>query len=926
MKRILTILGTICFIFKITAQNEAYEDQIDHLYDKGFEHLFVHKDSANFYFDEIYAKALEHDDLENVFDALISSNRNAGFFNDLKRFSENLALLDSLFNEKKQYLDSLPDSLFLISSVLYDKGNYNFKINNFNASRSAFGQIINSIEKLPDSVINDDLEDLLSVSYSFIAKMYSDESKYDLAKQFYHKNIRFIQKTKPDDLGAISSNYSLLAEVYQKEGDLERSNGHFIQSLKYALHNNGTSNSIITSASSIAQNHVRLKDVDSATYYLSLSRKKMSIGHHYLSSYHQVKSEILLLSQNYTSALIELDSALLHEREKWGTAKILGTAKIHRKMGLIHYEQDDFDKALSQYSIGLDQLSSSNSNIDRLFRIKMLKNKAYTLNSIKQQNPYSTAVSTVDHGLKILDDLKPTFKSESDKLVLIEDAFPLFESGLEAVYNLYSYSKHDSLISKAFLYAEKSKSVILLEALLSTKATEFANIPKGLLEKESQLKAEITYVEKRINSSKTASSQFEDELFELKNELRDLIKNIEGRHPSYFNLKYNSEMVSAERIRRLLKENEMVLSYFYGNEAIYLISLTKDAEQIHKIALTTTLKEQIVTVHQMLGNPKSDASILAKKSYALYEILMKPMIAKAEQNKLIIIPDGLLNYIPFASLNTHEDGIRYLIEDKAIAYANSATLWSQLKDRENKNNSILAFAPSFEANSGGTTKRSNKLLPLPNNTKEVERILSSFKGDSFINTEASLSNFNAHISEYGILHLATHAIFDDASPEYSYLAFSPSENEDYLLYVNDLYNLELNVDLVTLSACESGVGELKRGEGFMSLARGFFYSGASSIASTLWKINDASTTKLMDSFYKNLAKGEAKDLALQKSQIDFLNANRQNGLSHPYYWSGFVISGNTSPLVSPTNWFWILLGILALVIAGSIFYRKRKNG
>ena len=101
MKSILTILGIICLVFKITAQNKVYENQIDHLYDKGFEHLFAHKDSANFYFDKIYKKALENNDLENAFDALICSNRNAGFFNDLKRLSANLILLDSLVKEKK---------------------------------------------------------------------------------------------------------------------------------------------------------------------------------------------------------------------------------------------------------------------------------------------------------------------------------------------------------------------------------------------------------------------------------------------------------------------------------------------------------------------------------------------------------------------------------------------------------------------------------------------------------------------------------------------------------------------------------------------------------------------------------------------------------------------------------------------------------
>jgi CHAT domain-containing protein len=135
----------------------------------------------------------------------------------------------------------------------------------------------------------------------------------------------------------------------------------------------------------------------------------------------------------------------------------------------------------------------------------------------------------------------------------------------------------------------------------------------------------------------------------------------------------------------------------------------------------------------------------------------------------------------------------------------------------------------------------------------------------------------------------------------------------------------LDADLVTLSACESGIGDLKRGEGFLSLARGFFYSGAASIASTLWKINDASTTTLMTSFYKNLSKGEAKDVALQNAQIEFLDNNRDNALSHPYYWSAFVISGNTLALSLPYNWIWFILVTLVVLVSGFLYFKTKKG-
>ncbi|CAN0602674.1 unnamed protein product, partial [Ectocarpus sp. 12 AP-2014] len=221
--------------------------------------------------------------------------------------------------------------------------------------------------------------------------------------------------------------------------------------------------------------------------------------------------------------------------------------------------------------------------------------------------------------------------------------------------------------------------------------------------------------------------------------------------------------------------------------------------------------------------------------------LLGPILELHPQEKIILAPDGLLNYIPFGSLVSNETEHRYLIQDRTISYVNSATLWSQLNNKKQNSANLLAFAPSFDANIPSDGTRSQVLGNLPHNRNEVQQILTSFTGKSFINDQATLQNFTATLPDYSVLHLATHAVFDDKNPEYSYLAFTPKSESDDLLFVKDLYNLTLNASLVTLSGCESGIGELKRGEGFLSLARGFFYSGAASISSTLWKVNDNSS-------------------------------------------------------------------------------------
>ena len=916
----------LLILFSITAfaQKASYDTQMDDLFSKAYEHLYVNKDSAYHYFNEIEVLANKNQDWATVFEALISSNRNAGAFYDLDKLSGNLNRLDSLFLKHKPYLDTLPEKRLYVNSLLYDKGNYYFQLNNYRSSRQTFGQIIDSLEPLPNTEMDQELIDLLSVSYSFIAKMYTDEGKYELAQQYYDKNIRYILQKKPNDLASLNTNYSLLAELYGKKGQYENSNAYFKKALGFYLKDQTGINGIIATAHNLSENYLALSKTDSAQHYLKLAKAYLNETHHFASYHHRVQAKLEQKMNNYELALKELNFALHLEKEKWKNAKNESIAIIYNEIGMLQAAFGQYVNAVANYNLGLEQVEDFDSR--GTSTLKLLKNKSVSLNKLGNNDNYKATMETVHLGIKTLDTLKPSFRSKADQLFLIEDAFPLFESGLEAAYQLYASTSDDSLIDLAFRYSEKSKSVLLLEALLEAKATQFANIPNDVLERESELKSEITYLEKQIKNSETDQSDQKDALFTLKEEYRQLVQKLEVDYKSYYDLKYNTTTVSLEVSQKSLSKHQLLISYFYGNKAIYAIALNRGKKEMFRIPIDADLEANIKKVYQMLSDPKSDVIALGNATYSIYELLLKPILNSGDQKKLIIIPDGLLNYLPFSALNTSPGGIRYLAENHAIGYVNSATLLSELEERQPKEHTILAFAPSFDGTVSVSNPDRGKLLPLPNNKKEVEQILTSFHGRAYIDGEASLRNFKSQLASFGMVHLATHAIFDDTAPEYSYLAFAQNGNaaED-LLYVADLYNLQLDADLVTLSACESGIGDLKRGEGFLSLARGFFYSGAASIASTLWKINDASTTTLMTSFYKNLSKGEAKDVALQNAQIEFLDNNRDNALSHPYYWSAFVISGNTLALSLPYNWIWFILVTLVVLVSGFLYFKTKKG-
>lgn len=911
------LLYMLLLAITVNAQDSLYNAKIDVLYEKGYDNIYINKDSAIYYFNRIWDKANSNNDIETSIDALTGIAQVQEYHHDLDVLEITLAKLDSLFDKNQNFIDNIPEGTIYRVHLAYQKGNYFFVNNDFDKARFFFNEIITTIEKLPKAEIA--IKAYLSIAYSFVAKMYSDEGKLNLASEYYERNIRHLKINNPDDKLTLFDNYDLLAEVLKRKKLYNEANSYLLKTLDFRIKHK-EKNGLMT-VLNIVQNNNSLDQKDSANYYLKIAKGFITDTTPSVSDFHEITAETLAANGDYKNAILEYKIALELTKKKWHNKSHWEIAHVIRKIGKLHAQHKHYGKAIRSFDEAISQLQNSSTAHNNSTLIEIFKNKTAALIQQNTTNSFLATLKMVDLGINKLDILKPTFRNQNDKLFLIENVFPLFESGLEAGYNLYSDSKDENFIDQAFIYAEESKSVLLLEALLSAQATQFANISKDILERENLLKAEITQIEKKLVSSDNSDIILENNLFDLRQEHRNLIITIETNHPDYFNLKYNSKVLSLPEVQEKLTDNEMLISFFYGNTSIYMTSTTHNEKYFEKIAITPNLENDIKKLHAMLSNPKSSKELLSRLSYSLFQKLIAPTLNLYPQEKIIIAPDGLLNYIPFGSLVTNLDSNRFLIEDRAISYVNSASLWSQLSTKKQTNNSLLAFAPSFDTNTQSDDARSNVLGNLPHNRKEVEQIATSFKGQSFLDDSATLQNFTTNVSEYSILHLATHAVFDDKNPEYSYLAFTPNEESEDILLVKDLYNLSLNASLVTLSACESAIGELKRGEGFLSLARGFFYSGASSISSTLWKINDNSSSALMGSFYKNLADGKSKDKSLQEAKLSFLEKNRENGLSHPYYWSGYIIQGNTEPLTSNTSWRWYLLGgsILILIFLG----RKR---
>jgi CHAT domain-containing protein len=284
-------------------------------------------------------------------------------------------------------------------------------------------------------------------------------------------------------------------------------------------------------------------------------------------------------------------------------------------------------------------------------------------------------------------------------------------------------------------------------------------------------------------------------------------------------------------------------------------------------------------------------------------------------SKLIVIPDGLLNHVPFESL-VHKD--RYLIENYQITYLPSAGVIELLRqtpsrstmDREGQLD-LLAFGdPVFQQRAKNSSGRKlpptrsgtdqdswdmSALARLPRTRDEVEYIASLIPNGRkrlYLGKDSTEKSFKQEtLSKFKWIHLATHSFIDEQNPDRSavVLALDADNNEDGFLRATEIADLALDCDLVILSACETGRGRLSSGEGVIGLSRSFFIAGTRSVVVSQWAVSDISTAQLMKDFYQQLVNNTAKPAALREAKLRMINGETET--RHPYYWAPFIIIG-----------------------------------
>ncbi len=538
-------------------------------------------------------------------------------------------------------------------------------------------------------------------------------------------------------------------------------------------------------------------------------------------------------------------------------------------------------------------------------------------------------------GISILEQRKAVIKTSEDVSELIASNEELFNFAKKIRLDYYVQTEQKKVLDEILSLHESAIYTRIRARLNLRQDVTYAGVPKAVTEREEQLKTALT------SSLQSESSHGIDQFFKATKTWNQFIDSLKTNYPNYYEIRYKNIETSLASIQKKLPHHTTAIRYMFIDSKLYAVVLDKDQKQLISLDFEPLKK----SLHNIQTN-KFDALELAPSLHKLYKGLWEPLQKYIQHKKVLIIPDGALYNLSFEMLTPKPistfSGLatNSLLYEHTISYNFSLLLLNTDTTSITYNNNYIGFAPEFTAkmkdqyqlavtDSVALDKTYLTLLPQPFTSEIAKKYATIFKGDVFLNKNASKQFFITNSGEHKIIYIGTHAESNNVTPELSRLIFAKNISNDTLLnnnslYTYEIYNQNLTSELAILTACETGKPTYQSGEGMISLAHAFRYAGSKSILTSLWQIDEQSSSQIVSSFYEHLKDGSSKEVALQQAKLDYL-ATAKGRTAAPQYWAGLVLIGDTSPIefsTSYTLWYWAA-GVCVLLLI--YFGYKRLN-
>lgn len=750
------------------------------------------------------------------------------------------------------------------------------------------------------------------ISEILLGQHYNDVREHDLAINYLQRGLKKLEKADGDYLFWAADAYYALALIYENTKQPDKAAIAYAKSEELFGQSYGEDydniymdflrNASLFYASNNDYSRA-FADADKVYKYL------ISVGEgNSLQGFYQLLNiaEINYLTKGYKQAIAYCDNAL---------------NTVNAKM-----------------KDGLTLLDSVKIEVFKPRAMLIRAKSEYELHQNKDTTFLKELSARLKDALAILEKRKVLIDDDASINILIADHQELIDFAKKIELQLYQYTGKEEHLDQFINLHESALYSRIRSRLDKQQAVQFSHLPDSVQQEERKLKMTIA---SSLRTDKPNSELMKDYVRAI-NDWQTHLDKVKKEYPAYFNMRYATIFRSLPELQSSLPDSSALIRYFFTDTSLVALVVDKNIKTIVRLN-NKGLEEK---VNQLLLNP-TNGDVQLPILYDLYQMLWQPVASFVHNKRVMIIPDGALYNLSFDMLATKpltsydELVSNCLLANYTFSYHYSLFMLGQPALRDEMKANYVAFAPGFSdrvkekyvavvEDSLDIDYSYLKLLPQPNTNKLAKKIKGMIGGDIFLDENSTQVSFKKNAGKHRIIHIGTHAAFNNVHPEQSGLIFAKNTSgttDSNFLSLYDIYNCDMQSDITLLTACESGRPGYRDGEGMVSLAHAFNYAGSKSILTALWKIDEQSSSRITELFIENLKKGLLTDEALRNAKLSYLQQSEGRTLA-PAYWAGLVMMGEPTQLSlsSSANYaFWIIGGILAIALLVFFFVRSKKK-
>ncbi len=631
------------------------------------------------------------------------------------------------------------------------------------------------------------------------------------------------------------------------------------------------------------------------------------------------------------------------ENTTQGFRHLLNLAEIHYQTShyrqAIRYSERAMAHLDRMYRSGNSFLDSVQAEMHQPRAILIQCKSAYALQAKKDSVFLTSIYRRLEAALAILERRKMLIDDQDDINTLMEQHKELTGFFSRIALDLYDKSSGLNYLEEFVNIRENALYGRIRSRLNKEKAIRFSRVPEAVLADEQKLKAALLQALEPVAGSSDQMDVYRRSV----NAWEEYLDKIKRDYPQYYQLRYATLFHSLPQLHQLIPDSTTLVRYYMTDTSLVALVADKHRKKLFRLSVPG-LEENIHAMHQY----SMDASRLLPVLYELYRMLWQPLEGAIHTQKVMVIPDGALYRISMDMLPVELPDDFSQLKDKSLlarhAFSHHYSLFmlEAVEQQRHMRNNYAVFAPGFsdelKERYKGTIKDSMHLdrkyltmLPQPANAgmaREIKRIIG---GQLFLDASSTAQTFRDQADNHKIIHIATHAEYNNTLPEQSglYFAKDAKGGDNNFFSLNDIYGCTMNAELLLLTACESGRPGYQDGEGLVSLAHAFNYAGSETILTALWKIDEQASAAISKMFIRNIKNGLPSDEALRQAKLTYLSVH-EGRLLAPAYWSGLVLLGRAATIELDDDSFshlWWLIpggGVLILMMVLLIAFQKRK--